>query len=138
MVIETDYLKGRNPETFFQIMKEKKIKKIFDIRDSPAYPIYYRPGNFAKLCNAQGIDYQYIKQLGNPKLNRVQNEKNPEKQRSVYLQLIQEDNDRMIALEQLKHEINEISEPVCLVCMCAAEDEMGCHRFWLKKLLETT
>ena len=34
-LIETEYLKGRNPETFFSIMKEKQIKVIYDIRDFP-------------------------------------------------------------------------------------------------------
>ena len=63
-LIETEYLKGRNPETFFSIMKEKQIKVIYDIRDSPAYPIYYCSANFAKLCKAEGIEYKYIKQLG--------------------------------------------------------------------------
>ena len=66
ITIDTDFLKGRNPDAFLKIMKGKGVKWVIDIRDSPAYPIYYRPGSFAASCKAQGIDYSYIKLLGNP------------------------------------------------------------------------
>ncbi len=136
-MITTEYLKGRSPESFLKIMKDKGIKWVVDLRDSPAYPIYYRPGSFAASCKAQGIEYSYIKSLGNPKANRTKNASNPHKQRAEYLRLLQEEPDRVKALQDLRVEIKKKAGGVCLVCMCDAQDEMGCHRFWLKKLLES-
>ena len=51
----------------------------------------------------------------------------PEKQRKLYLQLLENEPERKSALEQLRQEISGITDPVCLVCMCPAEDEMGCY-----------
>ncbi len=136
-MIETDYLKGRNSEIFLKIMKEKGISWVIDIRDSPAYPIYYRPGSFAATCKTGGIRYSYMKQLGNPKWIRTTNANNPQKQREEYLRILQEEPDRVNALKALQEEVKHVSGGICLVCMCDAQDEMGCHRFWLKKLLDS-
>jgi len=136
--IDTEYLKGRNPEILLQILKEKGIDLVIDIRDSPAYPIYYRPASFKALCATEGIEYQYIKKLGNPKSNRTKYANNPEKQRAEYLRMLQDEPERSEALQQLREQLEAKSEGVCLVCMCDAQDEMGCHRFWLKKLIESS
>jgi hypothetical protein len=50
--------------------------------------------------------------------------------------MLQEEPDRAEALQQLRELLETKSGGICLVCMCDAQDEMGCHRFWLKKILE--
>ncbi len=138
MEIDTDYLNGRNPEQLMKILKEKGVKIVVDIRDSPAYPIYYRPKNFGDLCKAHGLEYQYERWLGNPKWNREQNKDNPEEQRRVYLELLASEKTMIDAIKNLKTQLVSENKLICLICMCNATDYMGCHRFWLKEHLNIT
>ncbi len=138
MEIETDYLKGRNPEELMKILKEKGVKIVIDVRDSPAYPIYYRPKSFSELCKNNGLEYHYERWLGNPKWNREKNKDNPEEQRRVYLELLTTEKQRSEAVKNLKNQLQSENKLFCLICMCNATDYMGCHRFWLKEHLKNT
>ena len=135
MEIETDYLKGRNPEQLMKILKDKGVKVVVDVRDNPAYPIYYRPKSLGELCKKHGLEYRYEKMLGNPKWNREQNKDNPEEQRRVYLELLISEKERSETVNNLKKYLESNNKLICLICMCIATGYMGCHRFWLKDQL---
>lgn len=136
MEIETNYLKGRKPEELMKILKEMGVKIVVDIRDSPAYPIYYRPKSFGETCKQNGLEYRYEKALGNPKWNREQNKNDPEEQRRVYLELLTSEKERSEAVKNLKNRLEKDARLTCLICMCDATDFLGCHRFWLKEYVK--
>jgi len=118
---------GRKPQEFLDLLKQKGVKVIVDVRlrPYPAYKGYYAKAKSAdkgiqKLLATAGIEYISVVKLGNVFMEY-------DDWRERYQQHLEKDGD--ILTEPLR----SIPGPFCL--MCAEKSPSKCHRFLIAEYL---
>jgi uncharacterized protein (DUF488 family) len=111
---------GRKPKDFLDILKQKGIKAVVDVRLQPdrAYTAFYKKAKtgdkgIQHLLAEGGIEYFSLVELGNRFLGQ-------QDWREQYCELLERDGDLMT------ERLQQVPTPFCL--MCAEKSSAGCHR----------
>lgn len=163
--IETQFLNGITLDEFIEILKEKKITHVIDVRNNTYYKPEFAPKNIREELTKRKIYYYYIKTLGNPFhkefLDRMKSidKTNIEKilrldflAKSRYLSYLEKSmykkggnisNPKKTFLELYYLIERKTPEGIfCLICYCNTLQHgiyqyNKCHRFWiLEKLIK--
>lgn len=118
---------GRNPQEFLDLLRQKGVKVIVDVRLRPDHSSM---GSFAKakshdkgiqkLLASVGIEYISVVELGNVFLEYAD-------WRDQYRELLEKAGD------MLAQRLLSVSSPFCL--MCAEKSPAECHRFLIAEYL---
>lgn len=130
--ILTEYINTRKLDDFLEILKEKRIDMVIDVRWNTLNKSKegFNPENLRQFLAENGIEYKYIHKLGNPSKFRKETE-NFLKLKEKYIGYIRDLED----LEKLVKLVNDNKKVYCFICYCETVDEEKCHRFWLREYI---
>jgi uncharacterized protein (DUF488 family) len=118
---------GRKPQKFLDLLKQKGVKVVVDVRLRPdrAYWGCYvkaksQDKGIQKILAGYNLEYVSIVKLGNPFMEC-------DDWRERYRQLLEKEGDLLI------EPLQSISGPFCL--MCAEKSPVDCHRFLIAEHL---
>ena len=118
---------GRNPQDFLDLLKQKGVKVVVDVRLRPyrAYRGYYAKAKsqdkgIQKRLADYNIEYISLVKLGNPFMEY-------DDWRVRYQQLLEKEGDLLI------EPLRSIPGPFCL--LCAEKSPAECHRFLIAEYL---
>jgi len=111
---------GRDPSEFLQILSDRGVRTLVDVRlrpDKSSFGVYSRSSSsdrgIEKLLNDRGIAYVSRVELGNIFMER-------DEWWERYRRLLD------LAGDLLLESLSGLAEPICL--LCAEPDAMKCHR----------
>jgi len=141
MPIITEYLNTRKVADMNEILIQKEIDVVIDVRWSDWQPEYFRSAQLAHLCKINATEYWQYQTLGNPPTNRP-SRANPQFDwkiaKPTYLTRLKTDCAVNRAFNDLLTRIaQKPTQDYCLICYCKTQDPNLCHRFWLQEYLET-
>lgn len=130
--ILTEYINTRKLGDFLEILKEKRIDMIIDIRWNTLNKSKegFNPKHLRQFLAENRIEYKYIHKLGNPSKFRKETE-NSLKLKEKYIEYIKD----LEELEELVKLINNNKKVYCFICYCNTFNENECHRFWLRECI---
>lgn len=134
--IATEYITTRDMDNFINCIKGK-IDVVIDIRWSTYHKTKqgFGPTEFKKHLESNGINYFYIKSLGNP-FHALYDQKDFESviAKKDYLNYLNYNSKARKSFQELFSKFR-FKKRYCLICYCNTEDPAMCHRFWLKEAL---
>ncbi len=130
--ILTEYINTRKLDDFLEVLKEKRIDMVIDIRDNTYNKSKqgFNPKNLKQFLAENGIEYKYIHKLGNPSKFRKEI-KDLLKLKEKYIEYIK----NLEELQELVNLVNNNKKIYCLICYCNTLNESECHRFWLREYI---
>lgn len=135
--IATEYITTRDMDNFINCIKGKKIDVVIDIRWSTYHKTKqgFGPVEFKKHLESNGINYFYIKALGNP-FHALYDQKDLESviAKKDYLNYLNYNSKARKSFQELFSKFR-FKKRYCLTCYCDTQEPSMCHRFWLKEAL---
>ncbi len=135
--IRTEYINSRDMASFIDAI-EGKIDIVVDIRWATYHKTKqgFRPEEFKEKLESVGINYIYIRALGNP-FHALYSKEEFEVAKKDYLNYLKYNSKANKFFKELfgKFRFKKI---YCLVCYCNTEEPLMCHRFWLREALINT
>jgi len=130
--ILTEYINTRKLDDFLEVLKEKRIDMVIDIRFGTYNKTKqgFNPKNLKQFLIENGIEYKHIRKLGNPSEFRKKI-KDPLKLKEKYIDYIKD----LEELDELVKLINNNKKIYCFICYCNTFNEKECHRFWLREYI---
>lgn len=128
MEIYTLGTSNRSLEEFLEILREYKIKKVFDVRHFPTSRFFphFKKENLEKFLKEKGIEYYHFEKLGGYREGGYENYMKTEE--------FKKGLDELIRISQFYSD--EKSKDSNLAIICAEKFPWKCHRAFLARELE--
>jgi len=120
--------------TFLKLVRRADINVVVDVRRNSFYKSKqgFSPKVLRKALKRMGVEYLYLKSLGNPKTGTTLPENEA---KAFYQQFIREERqDQLKALfYKIAHARDSKQKSFCFICYC--EYPKPCHTYWLIETL---